>query len=248
MSVSVEPSTRSGFGFAAYLRQVAAVGCAAVVTGALVAFPGGRLVMRLLALLNPEDTGQVTDDGFLVGRISLGGSGQLLLAAVQISMLGAVIFLLVRPLLLGPRWLRTTTLAVGVATTVAALLVTPQSFDFLVLEPRWLPIALFWLLPAVHVVVFATLAEHWLADDSWFARAPLSKVRWTLLLWLLAGAALVLAVPLVAMVLAGVLLLRRFPVSSSTANAARWAGRAALVVIFVGAVVDLARDTQQLVG
>ncbi len=185
----------AGLGFATYLRQVAAVGCAAVVTGALVAFPGGRLVMRLLALLNPEDTGQVTDDGFLVGRVSLGGSGQLLLAAVQISMLGAVVFLLVRPLLLGPRWLRTTTLAVGVATTVAALLVTPESFDFLVLEPRWLPIALFWLLPAVHVVVFATLAEHWLADDSWFARAPLATVRWTLLLWLLAGAALVLACP-----------------------------------------------------
>ena len=171
------------------------MGCAAVVAGALVAFPGGRIVMRLLAVLNPEDTGQTTDDGFLVGRISLEGAGQLLLAAVQVSLLGAVIFLLVRPLLLGPQWLRTATLAVGVGTTVAALLVSAGQ-----LRLRRAGAALAADRPVLaaarrHVVVFATLAEHWLADDSWFRRAPLASVRWTLLLWLLAGVALVLVVP-----------------------------------------------------
>ena len=244
----MEATTRTSFPFATYLRQVAAVGCAAVVAGALVAFPGGRIVMRVLAVLNPEDTGQTTDDGFFVGRITMDGSGQLLLAAVQFSLLGAVIFLLVRPLLLGPQWLRTATLAVGVGTTAAALLVSADSFDFVALEPHWLPIALFWLLPVVHVVVFVTLAEHWLADDSWFRRGPLTSVRWTLLVWLLGGVALVLVVPLLAVALAGVLLLWRFPPSASTGSAALWAGRAGLVVIFVGAVVDLANDTQRLVG
>ena len=248
MTVSAEPPTAAGFPFAIYVRQIAAMGCAAVVTGALVAFPGGRLAMRLLADLNPENTASTTDDGFLVGRVSLGGSGQLLLAAIQFSLLGAVIFLLVRPLLLGPRWLRTATLAVGVGTTVAALLVSPDSFDFVALEPHWLPIALFWLLPVVHVVVFATLAEHWLADGSWFQRAPLASVRWTLLLWLLGAVALVLAVPLIAVALAGLVLAWRYPPSRSRASAARWAGRTALVLVFVGAVVGLARDTQQLVG
>jgi hypothetical protein len=151
-------------------------------------------------------------------------------------------------LLLGPPWLRTATLAVGVATTVAALLVSADSFDFVALEPHWLPIVLFWLLPFVHVVVFATLSEHWLAEGSWFQRAPLARVRWTLLVWLVGGLGLLLVVPLLAVALVGALLLWRFAPSASTRSAARWAGRVGLVVIFSGAVVDLVRDTQRLVG
>jgi hypothetical protein len=248
MTVTVETPTPARSPLTPHVRQVAALGGASVVTGALVVFPLARLAMRLLASLNPEDTASVTDDGFLVGRVTFGGSAQLLLASVQAVLLGAIVYLLVRPLLLGRPWVRTATLALGVATTLAALLVAPDSFDFVALEPHWLPIVLFWLLPAVSVAAFAVLAEHWLAEGSWFQRAPLSTVCWTLLVWLLGGVALVLVLPLVVVALVGVLLLRRFPPVGAVRLGALWIGRLALVVIFVGAVVDLVRDTQQLVG
>jgi hypothetical protein len=137
-----------------FVRRVAAVGCAAIVAGVAVAFLGGRLAMRLLAAANPGATGMTTDDGFVVGDVTAGGSAQLLLAAVQLSLLGAVLYLLLRPLLIGPEWFRTTTLAVGVATCFAALLVAPDGFDFARLDPAWLPLVLFWLLPFVHTALF----------------------------------------------------------------------------------------------
>src|SRR4051794_22872300 len=40
-----------------YLRQIAAIGCAAAIAGVLVGGVGGRLAMRLLAATNEEDSG-----------------------------------------------------------------------------------------------------------------------------------------------------------------------------------------------
>ena len=228
------------------VRRTAAVGCAALAVGATVAFLGGRLAMRLLAAANHGATGLVTDDGFVVGNVSVGGSAQLLAAAVQISLLGAALYLLLRPLLIGPQWFRTATLSIGVATCFAALLADPEGVDFAVLDPPWLPLVLFWVLPLVHTAVFATLAERWLREDSWFMRSS-DRVAWsTMLVWLLAGVGLVVVLPLFLVAMITVAVWRR-QVPRAVGEVGRWAARAALVAVFCLGLAGLVRDVQQLV-
>ncbi len=229
------------------LRRWAAAGCAALVAGVLVAFVGGRLVMRVLAAANPEDTGQITGDGFAVGAVTAGGTAQVLLAAVQLSLFGAALYLLIRPLLLGPMWLRVSTVSLGVGVAFGALLTEPESFDFSALEPSWLPILLFTVLPALHVVVFAVLAERWLAEESWFQQAPMSAVSRTLLVWLGGGFTLILVLPMAGVALLVLSVVRRHRPPRTVRDTGLWLGRLALVAVFVFCVINLAQDVEALV-
>ncbi|HRE15251.1 MAG TPA: hypothetical protein PLD37_13735, partial [Usitatibacteraceae bacterium] len=78
----------------------AAGGCAAVVAGLATAVLG-RLAMSLLAARNPEDAGTLSDDGFVMGQLTLGGTAQLTATVLQLGMVGAGLYLLLRPFLLG---------------------------------------------------------------------------------------------------------------------------------------------------
>lgn len=57
------------------LRDIARSGLAGLLTGVLVAGIGGRIVMRLAAVLEPGAVGQFTESGNRIGTISAGGSG-----------------------------------------------------------------------------------------------------------------------------------------------------------------------------
>jgi hypothetical protein len=230
-----------------HLRALAAVGCAAVLAGVLVGGVGGRLAMRLLAASNEHTTGMITDDGFEVGRITAAGTLQLIAASVQFAMIGAVLYLLVRPLLLGPAGARVALATVGIGGTVGAVLVHPESFDFQALDPAILPIVLFVALPMLLVLVFAVLAEHWLAEDSWFMRAPWRQARPALLVWVVGGLALVVVLPLLGVCLVLLTVLHRRPLPERWRPVVLGAGRVVLVAIFAMAVVDLAGDVPQLV-
>jgi hypothetical protein len=238
--------TRERLAFPGLVRQLAAVGCAAALVGGLVGGVGGRLAMRLLAATNPRTTGLVTDDGFVVGRVSAGGSLQLVAASIQFAMLGAVVYLLVRPLLLGPPGLRVATVSLGAGGTAGALLVHPGGLDFESFDPVWLPVVLFVALPILHVALFAALAERWLAEGSWFSQAPVRLVAPALLVWLVGAAALVIVLPVLVVCLGVLLLLQRHPPAPAVRTTATWGGRLALVAVFAGAVVDLARDVAVL--
>ena len=54
----------------AVVRPVAAACLAGAVVGILVGGIGGRLAMALLAALNREDHGLLTDDGFTIGQFT----------------------------------------------------------------------------------------------------------------------------------------------------------------------------------
>jgi len=62
------------------LRDITRGGLAGLLVGVPIAGIGGRLVMRLAALLVPEATGSITEQGFIVGRITPGGSLGLIIA------------------------------------------------------------------------------------------------------------------------------------------------------------------------
>ena len=180
------------------IRTAAAGGCAAVIAG-VVSAVGGRLAMSLLASLNPEDAGVRSDDDFVIGQLTFGGTAQLTAATVQLTLVGAALYLLLRPFLVGTGAVRVVTSAIGFGVTFAALIIHPDGVDFTRLEPLWLGIALFVAVPVLVVAIFSALAEYWLRDASWFMTAPRSRVTPLLGSWVFAGIGLVLLVPVFVM-------------------------------------------------
>jgi hypothetical protein len=176
------------------IRKAAAGGCAAVIAG-LVSAVGSRLAMSLLASLNPEDAGIRSDDDFVIGQVTFGGTAQLTAATLQLTLVGAAFYLLLRPFLVGTGAVRVVTSAIGFGVTFAAVIIHPDGVDFTRLEPLWLGIVLFVAVPVIVVAVFSALAEYWLRDGSWFMTAPRSHVRPWLASWVFAGIFLVVLVP-----------------------------------------------------
>jgi len=173
------------------VRTVAAASAAGALLGVLVGGVGGRLGMALLAAKNPDATGRISDDGFRIGQFTLGGTIQLLAACLQLGLIAAMIYLALRGLALGPRWLRVAELALGATVVFGAILISPDGVDFVILDPPLLPVAVFLVIPAVFSVLLCLLTEHWLAPTAWFARAPVRQVGATLLVWVLTGPLLV---------------------------------------------------------
>jgi hypothetical protein len=227
-------------------RMAAAAGCAATIAGALVGGALGRLAMSLLASRNPEDAGFTSDDGFTIGQITAGGTIQLVFASIALAMVGASIYMILRPLLLGVGAIRVAVASLGFGVTAAALVIHPDGFDFSQLEPAWLPVALFVALPVTLVAVFSTLVERFLAEDSWFLTAPRRRVLPLLAIWMAGGLALVVVVPvfLVTLLLAA---FGRAHVKPSVQTAVRWSGRAAMVVIAAAGTWNLATDISTIV-
>ncbi|CAM3302946.1 hypothetical protein NODU109028_10355 [Nocardioides dubius] len=229
---------------AAAIRRLAAVTAAGALLGVLVGGVGGRLAMLLLARLNPDASGVVSDDGFVMGRFTLAGSLNLLLVAGALGVLGAAIYLVLRPLLIGPRWFQVLAISLGPAVVVGEQLVHVDGVDFTLLEPVWLAIALFLLIPGVYTALLTLLAERWLAPGSAFWRGPL----WLAALPLLAfGPLAPLLAPLAAGWLASEAVRRRNGGRIPAASVLAWAGRAALAVLFVVVGSRLLDEVQLLV-
>ena len=76
---------------------------AGVPLGVLVAGLGGRLVMLVLRLTSPDAVqGIETDDGFVIGEVTLGGTYNLLVLGAAVGVIGAAAYIAVAPWLVGP--------------------------------------------------------------------------------------------------------------------------------------------------
>ncbi len=160
-------------------RRVGLVVLAGGLAGLLVGGVGGRLAMALLFRLNPTTDGLTSDDGFEIGRFTLLGTLNLLVTGTLLGILGGVIYAVLRHLMVGPTWFRLLSIGLGPAVVVGDLLVGVDGFDFLILDPAWLAIALFVLIPGVYAVVLSLLAERWLGP-----RGPAARGRaWTVAAW-----------------------------------------------------------------
>jgi len=130
-------------------------------------------------------------------------------------------------------------ISAGPAVVVGEQLVHVDGVDFTLLEPAWLAIALFMLIPGVYCALLTVLAERWLAPDGFFAHGPLPLVLAPLL-------AIGPLAPLLVVIAVGWLLLElvrrrcRGVVPGTTALA--WFGRAALAVLFGFALVRLVQE------
>jgi hypothetical protein len=243
MSGTSPAGARTGW-FDDDLRKVAAAATAGAVAGVVINGLGSRLAMRLLARLNPQATGRVSDDGFVMGRFVLGDTLNLLLLGTAFGVLGGLIFLAVRQLRFGPPWFRTASITIGPAVVVGAMLVHTDGIDFHLLQPAWLAIALFVALPGLFAYTVSRLTDRWSAEGSWFRVGS----RWRLAA--LTPLVLVLPLaPLLAVAATARVVYRSVP-RLQTAEVRRGldlVARAALIGVFLLGAVDLTRDVLVLV-
>lgn len=116
------------------LRDIVRGGLAGLIVGVLVAGIGGRLVMRLAALLVPAADGAITENGNRIGDITLGGSLALVVfVGLFFGALAGSLWVTIRPWLPGSRGLRilaATPLALALGTMG---LIEPHNPDFRIL-------------------------------------------------------------------------------------------------------------------
>ena len=218
---------------------MAAAAVAGGLTGLLVGGVLGRLAMRLLAATSPVSAqGGITDDGAVVGVVSLSGSVALALFCLQVGALIGLVLLLARRVLPSTPARRAAGSAVLAATVGGALFVHGNgSFDFTALGPAWLAVALFVALPLLYGLATPLLTDAVAARTGW---------------WLVPLGVLVLVQPpsmAVAVLAFGVAVL----IATVEPLARFWQGRAvtvagtALLVLLVGwGAYDLAADVLSL--
>jgi hypothetical protein len=116
------------------LRDIARGGISGVVAGIVVGGLGGRLVMRIAALLHPDAVGALTENGNRIGDITLGGTLSLVLfGLISCAMAGAV-WVIVSPWIpghTGVRALLTAGVAIAIGTPV---LIIGRNPDFVILD------------------------------------------------------------------------------------------------------------------
>ena len=125
--------------------------------GLVVGGVGGRVLMLILRLQNPEASGVTTDAGFRIGRITLAGSLTLAVLTAAAGALAGIAYVLLRTGL--PRAAR-----IPLATALAGVLggvifLDPDGLDLRILEPLPLAVAGFIALPAISGLLTAVLVE-----------------------------------------------------------------------------------------
>ena len=147
---------------ATVVRDITRGGLAGVIAGVVVGGLGGRLVMRFAALLDPSAVGRRTDNGELVGAITVNGTLALLIfGGVFAGITAGVAWVVVSPWIPGQgwrRWLLTMPIAVALG---GFMLVGANNPDFDILSPDWANVAMLLALVALTGAAVAWLDE-WL--------------------------------------------------------------------------------------
>jgi hypothetical protein len=129
---------------ASRLREAAIVVAGAGIAGVLVGGLGSRLVMRLAALAAPEVRGTLTENGNVVGEITLEGTIALMIVAgLSSTVFGSGAFVVARP------WLPRRTVPRGLILGAFLLALTGDAVvdaanaDFVILGDRLLNVTMF---------------------------------------------------------------------------------------------------------
>jgi hypothetical protein len=152
------------------LRPIAVAATAGLATGALVGGLGGRVAMLVLRLTSdPALHGVDTDDGFTIGIVS-GATFFLVAFTAFLGVLAGLAYLLARTWL--PVRSRPIVSAILAALVGGSQVIRPGGIDFTLLDPLWLAIVLFVLIPAAFGALLAKFVERWLGDPTAFDGLP----------------------------------------------------------------------------
>jgi hypothetical protein len=116
------------------LRDIARGGISGAIVGRVVGGLGGRLLMRLVAILHSDAVGALTENGNRIGDITLGGTLFLIVFGLIIGVLAGAIWVLVSPWIPGrsrTRALLTAGMAIAIGTPQ---LIIGRNPDFVILD------------------------------------------------------------------------------------------------------------------
>jgi hypothetical protein len=157
--------------FGSILRDIARGGITGLIVGLVAAGIGGRIVMRLAALLVPESAGAFTENGNRIGEITLGGSLGLVLFGLIAGAAVATIWVVISPWIPGVG-MRRAFVAMPIAVALGAFaLIDGENRDFSILEHHPGVVGVLILLIAVIGLMFA------LVDDALDRRLPVATGR-----------------------------------------------------------------------
>ena len=120
-----------------------------------------------------------SDDDFVIGKVTIGGTYNLLQIGAAVGIIGAGVYMLVAPWLIGPVWFRRLTTGLASAVVAGSMLVHDKGIDFHVLQPTWLAIGLFVALPGLFGIAIAAAVDAVRRPDTWTARG---RRRWALVI------------------------------------------------------------------
>lgn len=140
------------------LRTLTAAVLGGTVTGCLIGGVGARLAMRVIALADRSNYGEITEAGAIVGRVSLEGTIEVLATGAVIGVFGALLYVAIRRWLPHSKSQRVRSFAIVIV--LLGLFIAFQSnrsdFDFL----PWLPsFGLFGLVLLLYGLSVAALIE-----------------------------------------------------------------------------------------
>jgi hypothetical protein len=215
------------------------------VTGAIVGGVGGRVAMLVLRLTSdPSVRGLESDDGFTIGVVS-SETAFLVAATAFLGVVGALVYLLIRPWL--PPRLRPWTSGIVAGVMGGAVVIRPDGIDFRLLSPIPLAVAMFIALPAAYGFVLAVLVERSFqrpVGRRWRSLTGLALLLPLLPLPVTLGLRTTIALGVVVAVVVVIWFLGRGAgfVSTWTSPAMTWLGRTAVAVLTALAGAALVRD------
>ncbi|MEO5703764.1 MAG: hypothetical protein ABIZ52_03605 [Candidatus Limnocylindrales bacterium] len=145
---------------AGVLRDIARGGLSGLIAGVVVGGVGGRIVMAIIAQLNPDAFGMVTEAGEVIGRFTVPGTIALIVfGGMSAGLVGAVLWVVVSPWVRGTG-ARKSLLAMPIAVALGTfILVESTNFDFEIVGPTWLVLVLL-----IGLVALTGAATAWLDD------------------------------------------------------------------------------------
>lgn len=147
---------------AAALRPLGGCLAAGLVVGIVIAGLGSRLVMRLLAIADPDAEGSFTENGNQVGEITFGGTiGLLVFIGAPSGLLAGLIVFAVRRWLPGGQPWRGLAFSSVLLALLGGTVIDPGNIDFRLLQPAGLAIALFGLLFLAAGFWLPLFADRW---------------------------------------------------------------------------------------
>jgi len=144
------------------LREIVRGGLAGLLVGVLLGGVGGRIVMRVAALLVPEAAGLPTENGNAIGAITLGGSLALIFfVGLFVGVIAGSLWVVIAPWMptaMGPRALLSIPIAIALGTLA---LIDDRNRDFALLQHDPLVVASLVVLVGLHGPALVA-AERWL--------------------------------------------------------------------------------------
>ena len=131
-------------GVFALLRDVFRGGLAGAIAGVICLGVGSRVVMRVAALLDPDQHGRLTDNGNVIGAITFEGTLELVIfVGIFGGLATCAVWVLVRDWLPGELAPRMLLAGVIAAATGSFMVVDRENIDFALLEPTAANVAMF---------------------------------------------------------------------------------------------------------